>query len=280
MEDDGNDPVTRHEDERCAYSQKDDGNQQEEAGTHPATGTESSEEPGATRQPCAITSAPSSSKDVVDLQKQLESLESTLRTIPHLTFLVEDFGARIANMEAAQGKTERKPPTKTDSTRVGEPPTKTDSTRVGEVSRQDVDTLTENRSTAARQSQIRPSQAQVMDDHQRFVDEGDETPDEIPSEAPRRAPKNRSRIRIIRVNGAVAWNDTGNNPGPVRLMSHPPRMTITTKSTSRASKRSQPSVRASCRFIHDQWAHPTLGFDLSSPPTECSTSSCRTGLTG
>ena len=114
----------------------------------------------------------------MDLQKQLKSLESTLRTIPRLMFLVEDFGARIANMEAAQGKTERKPPTKTDSTRVGE------------VSRQDVDTLTENRSTAARQSQIRPSKAQVMDDHQRFVDEGDETPDEIPSEAPRRAPKN------------------------------------------------------------------------------------------
>ena len=178
MDDDGNDPVTRHEDESCASSQKDDGNQQEEAGTHPASGTESLEEPGATRQSCATTSAPSSSKDVVDLQKQLESLESTLRTIPRLTFLVEDFGARIANMEAAQDKTERKPPTKTDSTRVGE------------VSRQDVDTLTENRSTAARQSQIRPSQAQVMDDHQRFVDEGDETPDEIPSEAPRIAPKN------------------------------------------------------------------------------------------
>ena len=35
MDDDGNDPVTRHEDESCASSQKDDGNQQEEAGTHP-----------------------------------------------------------------------------------------------------------------------------------------------------------------------------------------------------------------------------------------------------
>ena len=91
---------------------------------------------------------------------------------------MEDFGARIANMEAAQGETERKPRTKTDSNRVGE------------VFRQDVDTMMESRSNTAIHGQSGPSQAQVMDDHEHFVDEGDETPDEMASEALWREPKN------------------------------------------------------------------------------------------
>ena len=110
IDDDGNYPLTINEDESCASSQKDDGNQHEETGKHPATGAEDSKESGAMWQPCVTTYAPSSSNDVVDFKKKLESLESTLRNIPRLTFLVEDFGARIENMEAAQGKTERKPP--------------------------------------------------------------------------------------------------------------------------------------------------------------------------
>ena len=57
--DNGNDPVTIHEDESCASSQKDDDNQQEETGTHPAKGAENSRESGATWKPCDTTSASS-----------------------------------------------------------------------------------------------------------------------------------------------------------------------------------------------------------------------------
>ena len=86
VDDDGNYPVTINKYESCAYGQLEDSNHQKETGTHSATGAENSKESGATWQPCVTTSAPSSSKDVVDLQKQLESLESTLRTTPRLTF--------------------------------------------------------------------------------------------------------------------------------------------------------------------------------------------------
>ena len=44
----------------------------------------------------------------MDLKKQLKSLEPTLRAIPRLALLVEDFGAKIATMEAAEDKIERK----------------------------------------------------------------------------------------------------------------------------------------------------------------------------
>ena len=59
----GSDPITRHELESRAYI--DDGNRQEETGTHPATGAEDLEQSGSTRQPCATTSKPSSSKKAV-----------------------------------------------------------------------------------------------------------------------------------------------------------------------------------------------------------------------
>ena len=162
----GTDPVTRHEPE--SRSSNEDGDQQEENGRNSSNGAEDSQESGTMRKHCATTYEPSSIKNVSALQRQGESLEWTLMTIPRLVFLMEKFRARIENMEATKGPAERNPTTYRN--------------RAGETPGHNVDIQMENRSTSTRRT---PMHARAIDDHQSTADEGGDHSDVITIRSPR-----------------------------------------------------------------------------------------------